>query len=257
MSSEDKYREGEKRLRLAGFRLIRQSGHRIWEHPDKRRIVLPSTPGRGRGWQNTEARLKRLGVPTLDALAQRARPAPQPTATIEEPTIYTGTTPQLGIVYRRNLIKNRGTHQISVSEVLSAAETLKGKDGGLGQREKWQALGKVLYLWLDQNTDYRELAIEFASTLEPDYETVFRGEFKCRAPMPDGQQGCGKILFTPASQGAHERRIHNYIHPRAEPMPLPDRPAVKTSSYVPRSKNRCGICKEVGHNARTCKRKTG
>lgn len=270
MADRDRYREGEKRLKLAGFHLIRQSGHRIWEHPDKRRVVVPSSPGEGRGWQNMNARLKRLGVPELNQLLERNVYIAPPTVE-SEPLVQTGVTPQLGIVYRRNLIRNRGAHQVSVSEVLSAAETLKGKHGGLGQKEKWQALGKVLYLWLDQNTDFLESAIEFASTLEPDYETVFRGEFNCRVP------GCGKKLFTPASQGAHERRIHGYVHQQAEPTqiaPAPERPLALPSvhqsplrakttqrktyvraprAFTGRTKHyKCRICGQEGHNARTC-----
>jgi hypothetical protein len=178
-------------LEQAGFLLVRQNGHHIYAHADGRRMSVPSTPGAGRGWRNMVADLKRLGVPEL----RRGH------AHVAVPQLATEVAQQpkdTRIKILRPLVRQKmGAIQVSMMQVLVAQEMLRGESiVGYGVKEKYTAVGKVLLRWLHQNDDLRLLAIAFAEHLQPDYETVFQGEFICGK--------CGAKKSTPMARARHE-----------------------------------------------------
>jgi predicted RNA binding protein YcfA (HicA-like mRNA interferase family) len=190
VSDKDRYRYAEKRLEQAGFLLVRQNGHHIYAHADGRRMSVPSSPGEGRGWQNMVADLKRLGVPEL---AKRHEHKASPMLVTEE----IGPAEDVRIKINQPLVRKKMGLQVSVMQVLVAQEVLRGnRVTDYGVKEKYGAVGKVLLRWLEQNPDLRDLAVAFIEHLQPDYETVFRGEFVCGK--------CGAKKSTPMARGRHE-----------------------------------------------------
>lgn len=226
MSDIDRFKQGEKRLAQAGFELARQNGHRYWAHPDGRHYSMPSTPGEGRGALNMEADLRRLGVAKLSK-DHVYTPVPQLV------TEALGPAPDHRIRYLKPLVKNPATLQLTVMQVLIAQEMLAGNViTDYGVVEKYNALGKVLMRWLNDDMDARLMAIAYAETLKPDYEVVFRGKFVCEFP------DCGRSLNTPASLALH-RRKHGLVDPA--PVDVPSLPG-----------NRCSICQRLDHKANAC-----